>query len=105
MELRDVNDDLQTRYIRTAASVFEFRANSESGGVVEGILRYHPFLYDRETYPSLEGEFPGNVFLSRSLLANKINCFFFSFIVFASELDFERKLMVNDLWLLNLQLL
>ncbi|XP_044184398.1 structural maintenance of chromosomes flexible hinge domain-containing protein 1-like [Acropora millepora] len=58
MELRDVNDDLQTRYIRTAASVFEFRANSESGGVVEGILRYHPFLYDRETYPSLEGEFP-----------------------------------------------
>ena len=75
MELRDVNDDLQTRYIRTAASVFEFRANSESGGVVEGILRYHPFLYDRETYPSLEGEFPGNVFLSRSLIANKL--FFF----------------------------
>ena len=75
MELRDVNDDLQTRYIRTAASVFEFRAHAESGGVVEGILRYHPFLYDRETYPSLEGEFPGNVFLSRSLLVSKL--FFF----------------------------
>ena len=59
MELRDVDDDMQTRYIRTAASVFEFCAHPESGGVVEGILRYHPFLYDRETYPSLDGEFPG----------------------------------------------
>lgn len=58
MELRDVDDDMQTRYIRTAASVFEFCAHPESGGVVEGILRYHPFLYDRETYPSLDGEFP-----------------------------------------------
>lgn len=53
---------MQTQYIRSAASVFEFRARAESGGVVEGVLRYHPFLYDRETYPTLEGEIPGKVF-------------------------------------------
>ena len=58
-ELRDINDDMQTQYIRTAASVFEFRAKAENGGVVEGVLRYHPFLYDRETYPTLDGEIPG----------------------------------------------
>ncbi|RMX48106.1 hypothetical protein pdam_00002687 [Pocillopora damicornis] len=58
MQLRDIDDDMQTQYIRTAASVFEFRARAESGGVVEGVLRYHPFLYDRETYPTLEGEIP-----------------------------------------------
>ncbi|CAH3198953.1 unnamed protein product, partial [Porites evermanni] len=57
-ELRDINDDMQTQYIRTAASVFEFRAKAENGGVVEGVLRYHPFLYDRETYPTLDGEIP-----------------------------------------------
>ena len=61
VELRDIDDDMQTQYIRSAASVFEFRAHVESGGVVEGVLRYHPFLYDRETYPSLEGEIPGTV--------------------------------------------
>ena len=62
VELRDIDDDMQTQYIRSAASVFEFRARAESGGVVEGVLRYHPFLYDRETYPTLEGEIPGKVF-------------------------------------------
>ena len=62
VELRDIDDDMQTQYIRSAASVFEFRARAESGGVVEGVLRYHPFLYDRETYPTLEGEIPGIFF-------------------------------------------
>ena len=67
-ELRDINDDMQTQYIRTAASVFEFRAKAENGGVVEGVLRYHPFLYDRETYPILDGEIPGKKLDSFSLL-------------------------------------
>ena len=49
--LRDIEDDLQSQYIRSTASAFEFRAHCEGGGVVEGMLRYHPFLYDRETYP------------------------------------------------------
>ena len=68
IELRDIDDDMQTQYIRTAASVFEFRARAESGGIVEGVLRYHPFLYDRETYPTLEGEVPGKFFLAKGLL-------------------------------------
>lgn len=52
IDLCQVDDDLESKYIRTAADSFEFKAKSEGGkGVVEGIVRYHPFLYDKETYP------------------------------------------------------
>jgi len=51
INLRDVQDDMQTRTIRNAASSFEFKASVEGSGVVEGLLRYHPFMYDRETFP------------------------------------------------------
>ncbi|XP_033105465.1 structural maintenance of chromosomes flexible hinge domain-containing protein 1-like isoform X1 [Anneissia japonica] len=51
--LRDIDSDQQTNFIRSAGSdSFEFRAKVEGTGIVEGILRYHPFLYDKETYPS-----------------------------------------------------
>lgn len=30
---------------------FEFKASRGGDAKVEGLLRYHPFLYDRETYP------------------------------------------------------
>ncbi|XP_069476961.1 structural maintenance of chromosomes flexible hinge domain-containing protein 1 isoform X2 [Ambystoma mexicanum] len=49
--LREVQDDMQTLYIRTAADSFEFKAMVDGDGVVEGIIRYHPFLYYTETYP------------------------------------------------------
>lgn len=49
--LREINDDMQTLYINSAADSFEFKALVDREGVVEGIIRYHPFLYDRETYP------------------------------------------------------
>ncbi|XP_070535302.1 structural maintenance of chromosomes flexible hinge domain-containing protein 1-like [Ptychodera flava] len=52
VNLRDINDDMQTRYIRSSADCFEFKAVVEGTGIVEGIIRYHPFLYDRETFPS-----------------------------------------------------
>ena len=52
-KLEEIDNDLQSQYIRSTASAFEFRAHCEGGGVVEGMLRYHPFLYDRETYPLL----------------------------------------------------
>ena len=52
INLRDVEDDMQTMYVRSGASVFDFKATVEGSGVVEGIIRYHPFLYDRETFPS-----------------------------------------------------
>lgn len=51
MNLREVEHDMQTLYINTAVNTFEFRATTSDGGTVEGVLRYHPFLYDRETYP------------------------------------------------------
>ncbi|CAK8672425.1 unnamed protein product [Clavelina lepadiformis] len=52
VDLGNIEDDLESKYIRTAADSFEFVAKSDRGnGVVEGILRYHPFLYDKETYP------------------------------------------------------
>ncbi|XP_054620867.1 structural maintenance of chromosomes flexible hinge domain-containing protein 1 [Dunckerocampus dactyliophorus] len=50
MNLREVNNDMQALYINNAADKFTFQAEV-SGAVVEGIIRYHPFLYDRETYP------------------------------------------------------
>lgn len=52
INLRDIDDDMQSRYIRTTASSFEFKACIEGSGIVEGLMRYHPFLYDRETFPS-----------------------------------------------------
>ncbi|XP_077208774.1 structural maintenance of chromosomes flexible hinge domain-containing protein 1 isoform X2 [Paroedura picta] len=51
LKLREIKDDMQTLYINTAADNFEFKAHVEGDGVVEGIIRYHPFLYDKETYP------------------------------------------------------
>ena len=52
INLRDVNDDMQTRYIRSSAtSTFEFKATVEATGIVEGLMRYHPFLFEHETYP------------------------------------------------------
>ncbi|XP_071952834.1 structural maintenance of chromosomes flexible hinge domain-containing protein 1-like [Antedon mediterranea] len=50
--LRDIDTDQQTQFIRSSPESFEFRAKVEGTGIVEGILRYHPFLYDKETYPS-----------------------------------------------------
>ena len=52
VNLRDIQDDVQSAYIRSSSSTFEFKATVEGTGVVEGMLRYHPFLYDKETYPA-----------------------------------------------------
>ncbi|XP_055997294.1 structural maintenance of chromosomes flexible hinge domain-containing protein 1-like isoform X2 [Ostrea edulis] len=43
---------MQSQYVRNSASQFFFKATTEGSGVVEGIIRYHPFMYDSETYPS-----------------------------------------------------
>ncbi|OCT76683.1 structural maintenance of chromosomes flexible hinge domain-containing protein 1 [Xenopus laevis] len=51
VSLRELRDDMQTLYINTTADTFEFKALVEGEGVVEGVIRYHPFLYDQETYP------------------------------------------------------
>ncbi|XP_053252419.1 structural maintenance of chromosomes flexible hinge domain-containing protein 1 isoform X1 [Podarcis raffonei] len=51
VNLREIDNDMQTLYISTAADSFEFKAKVEGDGVVEGVIRYHPFLYDKETYP------------------------------------------------------
>ena len=51
VDLRDIMDDSQSNFIRSASSTFEFKATVEGTGVAEGVLRYHPFLYDKETYP------------------------------------------------------
>ncbi|XP_026548392.1 structural maintenance of chromosomes flexible hinge domain-containing protein 1-like, partial [Notechis scutatus] len=47
---------MQTLYINTAAESFEFKASVEGNGIVEGIIRYHPFLYYKETYPIFSNE-------------------------------------------------
>lgn len=56
VNLKDVNDDMQTQCIRTGGSTFDFKASVEGAGIVEGVLRYHPFLYETETYPKNPAE-------------------------------------------------
>ncbi|ROL42214.1 Structural maintenance of chromosomes flexible hinge domain-containing protein 1 [Anabarilius grahami] len=51
VNLRDVDNDMQTLYVSSSASTFEFKAIGARDSLVEGLIRYHPFLYDRETYP------------------------------------------------------
>ncbi|XP_034416395.1 structural maintenance of chromosomes flexible hinge domain-containing protein 1 isoform X2 [Cyclopterus lumpus] len=51
LNLREVDDDMQTLYINAAVDTFDFTASPKDGGTVEGLIRYHPFLYDKETYP------------------------------------------------------
>ncbi|KAM9308341.1 structural maintenance of chromosomes flexible hinge domain-containing protein 1 [Gastrophryne carolinensis] len=51
INLREVIDDMQTLYINSASESFKFKAAVEGDGIAEGIVRYHPFLYDKETYP------------------------------------------------------
>ncbi|XP_041817440.1 structural maintenance of chromosomes flexible hinge domain-containing protein 1 [Chelmon rostratus] len=51
MSLREVEDDMETLYINAAVDKFEFKASTEDDGTVEGVIRYHPFLYDKETFP------------------------------------------------------
>lgn len=51
MNLREVDNDMQTLYVNSGVSTFEFKATGADDSLVEGIIRYHPFLFDRETYP------------------------------------------------------
>lgn len=52
MKLREVDNDMETLFINAAADTFEFNVSTEqNGGTVEGVIRYHPFLFDKETYP------------------------------------------------------
>ncbi|KAJ8385840.1 hypothetical protein AAFF_G00181960 [Aldrovandia affinis] len=51
VNLREIDKDMQTLYINSSVDAFEFKAQVGEDGYVEGIIRYHPFLYDRETYP------------------------------------------------------
>lgn len=52
IDLRKIDDDMQSQYVRTSASTFEFKAYVDGSTAVEGIVRYHPFRYDKETYPA-----------------------------------------------------
>lgn len=61
VNLRDIDDDLESRYLRSASDTFEFKVTTDGGdGIVEGSIRYHPFLFEKETYPldmNSEGEY------------------------------------------------
>lgn len=50
--LRDIDTDSETLLIRSTSDRFDFKATVDGTRVVEGQLRYHPFLYDHESYPS-----------------------------------------------------
>lgn len=59
INLREVDDDMETLYLNTAKDTFEFKVKQNGSGKVEGVIRYHPFLYDRETYPKDPSEAEG----------------------------------------------
>ena len=54
ISLRDIDDDLESLFLKSTSSLFEFIAQVEGMGKVEGVLRYHPFLYDKETFPDVQ---------------------------------------------------
>lgn len=76
INLKDIDSDLQTRYIRSAASTFEFKATVEGTGIVEGLMRYHPFLYDHETYPR-DDIVQGKLLCSASLCGGLVQLYAF----------------------------
>uniref|UniRef100_A0A8C7KJ76 Structural maintenance of chromosomes flexible hinge domain containing 1 n=1 Tax=Oncorhynchus kisutch TaxID=8019 RepID=A0A8C7KJ76_ONCKI len=71
VNLREIDNDMQTLYINTSADTFEFKACTDVDGIVEGVLRYHPFLYDRETYPEDPYAIPGNLEDDDSIVMNQ----------------------------------
>ncbi|KAH6928130.1 hypothetical protein HPB50_012121 [Hyalomma asiaticum] len=50
--LRDIDTDPETLLIRSTSDRFDFKATVDGTRVVEGQLRYHPILFDHESYPS-----------------------------------------------------
>ncbi|XP_035595616.1 structural maintenance of chromosomes flexible hinge domain-containing protein 1-like [Oncorhynchus keta] len=59
VNLREIDNDMQTLYINASADAFEFKVHADADGTVEGALRYHPSLCDRETYPEDPNAIPG----------------------------------------------
>ena len=49
--LRDVDTDLETQYLRNMRQEMRFRVDVPDRGTVEGMLWYFPFQYDHETLP------------------------------------------------------
>lgn len=79
LNLRLVSNDMQTLYINSCVDTFEFRAHVEGDGIVEGLIRYHPFLYDKETYPedpySLSSQCCAFEVFAFGLYGRKLPCF------------------------------
>ena len=55
IDLKEIYDDFETLLVQSAADTFEFEVEHYSypGVVIEGVVRYYPYLYDHETLPSL----------------------------------------------------
>ena len=61
VSLTDIEDDLESLFLKSTSSLFEFNAHVEGVRKVEGVLRYHPFLYDKETFPDLQNIDPTGI--------------------------------------------
>ncbi|KAG2443092.1 hypothetical protein HYH02_009506 [Chlamydomonas schloesseri] len=53
--LVEVDDDLETRYVRAAQARLEFSLDVPGKGAVEGVLWYFPFVNGAETVPTEQG--------------------------------------------------
>ena len=61
-----INDDFESLLVRSAVDCFKFEIlhSIKSELIIEGIIRYHPYLYERETLPQLSEQ------LSETALGN-----------------------------------
>ncbi|GIL94923.1 hypothetical protein Vretimale_1033 [Volvox reticuliferus] len=50
-DLAEVDDDLESRYVRSAKAKMEFELDVPGKGIVEGVLWYFPFMDGAETVP------------------------------------------------------
>lgn len=81
MNLREVDNDMQTLYINAAVDTFDFKASPSDGGTVEGVIRYHPFLYDKETYPKDPDTLLGTITQKYLMFVLKYDLFFFFYCI------------------------
>lgn len=61
VEMGEIDDDYESRHVRSAVDSFDFTVTCEDEATVEGILRYHPFLYDKETFPTPTDDTDGKI--------------------------------------------
>jgi hypothetical protein len=76
-DLREIDTDYETLLVRRAKSIFEFDIDRPNQSPIEGIIRYHPYVHDRETLPRLN-DFEDDLCETNSINSHRTNANEFS---------------------------